>query len=365
MKEHQVVYDKVIDNLMKKYYIAVGVLFLTEILVFFALWNAGEIKYSVLDYIINRLMFPTLINVFVVYIGTKLVKAPKLKEQTKNFVAVFISFALAEVVIIYHTYFTSVILIMFLPIVISKLFGDRKILRDITNWCLVGSIVHIYICMTEYIDAPVTYHVVNYIVIVIIIKVISYFIAMIIDVENEKTKIINEQYEKLKESSYSLTHDETTGIYNECAFRNQLEKSVKLAKADFNKKIYLIMIKFGDLEEITDNFGIEMKNKILSNFANQLKDTFEDVEGIARCGKNNFGVIIEDSLTREEIVEKVRNLKKNVTKTNNMLDEESLLFVAGILEYKVPMEVEDFYDNAKRTIEEASEKHESQILVVR
>ena len=98
----------------------------------------------------------------------------------------------------------------------------------------------------------------------------------------------------------SLT-DELTGLYNRRRFFVLTEQCLKVAIRT-KKRSSLLYIDMDDLKWINDHYGHNEGDQALINLAGILKKTFRDSDIIARIGGDEFVVLLESTVEKDEIL---------------------------------------------------------------
>lgn len=119
---------------------------------------------------------------------------------------------------------------------------------------------------------------------------------------------ISERLEKNREIEYLNYHDQLTGLHNRRFFEMKFNELL-------NEKYYplgLIISDINALKLINDSLGHLMGDKLISTYANILKERFSDAETVARIGGDEFAILIPN-ITYETLFERIRKVGQELS----------------------------------------------------
>lgn len=127
--------------------------------------------------------------------------------------------------------------------------------------------------------------------------------TMIRSIRTSKIALL-EQHNQLKkqknELQYQATHDALTDIANRVLFTERLANAIKKSQTN-HTQLALLFIDLDHFKEINDSLGHEAGDKVLMIVTQRLCTIIKEEEKLARFGGDEFTVILEGFLQREEV----------------------------------------------------------------
>src|SRR3989338_4881637 len=101
--------------------------------------------------------------------------------------------------------------------------------------------------------------------------------------------------------------DALTGLYNEVFIRNRLEEEIKRAII-YRRPCAFILLNIDNFQQFHENFGLLQSEVKLKKIASLIRDSFTEVDRVARVGDNEFAVVLPERNKRQaqEIAEEIR-----------------------------------------------------------
>ncbi|MHB9093925.1 MAG: diguanylate cyclase [Eubacteriales bacterium] len=137
-------------------------------------------------------------------------------------------------------------------------------------------------------------------------------VMAVIRVLNER-KPVNKPARQIAKPTDSLSIvDSLTNLYNHKFFHERLEEEVRRSYL-LNSKVSLIMLDIDYFKNYNDILGYPTGDRLLSEFANLLRNLIRNKDVIARYGGEEFAVILVEADTKLalEVAERIRNSIEN------------------------------------------------------
>ena len=115
--------------------------------------------------------------------------------------------------------------------------------------------------------------------------------------DNEKLKLIREELDLLNKNiqlENTASCDDLTYLFNRKGFFLAAKQLIKSAKRD-RASVCICYFDIDNLKPINDNYGHQVGDEIIKSFATHLKDTFREVDVIARFGGDEFVVMCQET----------------------------------------------------------------------
>jgi diguanylate cyclase (GGDEF)-like protein len=92
----------------------------------------------------------------------------------------------------------------------------------------------------------------------------------------------------------NATLDAVTGLPNRVLFLKRLEHAVGLVKRHQDYKFAVLVITLGKIESLTNIHGRKIEEDLSIEIAHRLKPLLRNIDTIARTGRNEFAILLED-----------------------------------------------------------------------
>lgn len=144
------------------------------------------------------------------------------------------------------------------------------------------------------------------------------------------------QHDLLKQMSIT---DPLTGVYNRSLLQPSLEKSIDHSKRE-NSNMSVAMIDIDHFKQVNDNYGHNMGDIVLRNFAILLENHFRNTDLIFRIGGEEFLVILHhaDTPSSFDSAERFRQIVENHT----FIEGQKITVSIGLSTLKPDMQWSDW-----------------------
>jgi diguanylate cyclase (GGDEF)-like protein len=158
---------------------------------------------------------------------------------------------------------------------------------------------------------------------------------------------VNEAVRLRKELQQLSLTDDLTGLYNRRGFMMFAARAVHTARRQHHR-LFVLFADLDGLKKINDTMGHQVGDKYLEDTATILKDSFRDVDIIARMGGDEYAVL--GSVTDEFIPQTlVQRLEESIAAHNRASPEAfPLAMSTGLSTFDpaTPEPIEDVIDRA-------------------
>lgn len=186
------------------------------------------------------------------------------------------------------------------------------------------------------------------------------FISSIVIMQIDKIKLC-QQIENL-----SVT-DSLTGLHNHRHFQEKLAEEVERMQR-YHRHCSLIIFDIDDFNKYNENYSYAMGDKVLVQMANIISDNLRKVDIVARYAGEEFAVILPDTSLKHAamVAEKLRDKIESavfVERRDSALAMERLTVSAGVAEYNIKNNKEQFIKESELALEEAKAKGKNRVCV--
>lgn len=110
---------------------------------------------------------------------------------------------------------------------------------------------------------------------------------------------ISERLETQKRIQHLATHDVLTELPNRYLFNDRLQQALAKAKRE-ETHVVVMFLDLDGFKEANDKFGHPTGDRILKMVGSRMKSSLREVDTISRLGGDEFGIILENTDSREK-----------------------------------------------------------------
>ena len=138
--------------------------------------------------------------------------------------------------------------------------------------------------------------------------------------------------------------DPLTGLANRALFLNRLDQAMERSRRRLNYQYAVLFLDLDSFKPINSSLGYSSGDQVLRTVAERIQSIARGLDTVARCGPDEFGLILEELRNPGEALRVARRIGQELSKTLEM-DEHQLHFTAsmgvvlGPAEYAQPEEL--------------------------
>lgn len=334
--------------------------FLLEVIFLIFYIITERISIPVNEYVFEYIIRPSTLNFVAYFIGKFLYRLESSTDEDKLALPLLLMIIISSNLIIAHYVFPPLYTILIAPIFISTIYACKRIEIRTFLFSLMGLIVSFIFIEKSVTIKPEDFYI-NIAISSILILLAHIVSQTIIENEEVKEKLLEDNYEKNNFLKEELLHDGLTKLYNHTALFNILESYMK---SDLNKNsLYIAIIDIDFFKKVNDTFGHETGNIVLCEISKILRKLQNDKIFTARYGGEEFTIVFYD-MNKEEVYEIVENLRKEI---ENLYFKETngqkITISGGISAYKNGISASMFFDLADKALYEAKNTGRNKIII--
>lgn len=353
------------EGLIRFFFVMSGVILFIETVYGLVLWLGNEIAVPIVTYIFLRILLPSILNFGVTFFTYMFNNNDGGNEEVKDLFVLLNSFVLAMIVVAFHSYFTTAIAVMLLPLNAAMLLGNKRLYRFVGLLVALGSLLHFYLQSADYMNAPDYYYILNYIVLLIEIFGI-YFVGQAymnalrnIFLENEQQK------QNIIKENWNVIHDGDSNLFNFVAFNAKLKSILRKIKEGTNKNIIMAYLTIDDYKTFGINYGPEIAQSITQAFEKVLEEENKDRTYISKIDDTTYAILFND-LSINDVINILNTIKEKVYRNDNkLISEGNITFATGVVEYDTTKHDQDNIENCQKALKQAQINGKNQTVVVR
>ena len=292
------------------------IVFLTEIIMFFVLYNANCISISVPLYLLKYLFIPSALNGFCVLTSFLVIHSDdRCSDTIKKHVISIALVVICFVVFSIHSIFSSLYLIFSIPIVLTTVYGSYS-LTSVTAACSIflKTISELFVTWdpekASVLESDM--QAANFIISLVILAVIYIICIVIIRFEKEKNAAsVKKELERYR-LKQELRRDSLTSLFNRSVLQDALQKM----ETDSEDNTYVfVMIDLDNFKQINDMLGHIEGDKCLKAFGRILRDSCPEFAPV-RFGGDEFCILFKN-----QPLESILRICKKIQEQINLLTE--------------------------------------------
>ena len=160
-------------------------------------------------------------------------------------------------------------------------------------------------------------------------------------------------YNYMKYREYMGEIDALTEIMGRKRFLNHCTKCQKNMKDQSGKKGWFLFLDVDWFKDINDTLGHSVGDYTLKRFAAILRDSFEEYGAVGRVGGDEFAVLIEKEMTKEQLEQK---LEKFLADISSILTEKKVSCSIGAYHFEFPKEIKTLLTETDSVLYEAKRR---------
>ena len=344
--------DKILPayrSLLLRVYVVIAIAVLAmELLIYFSPSILDSYQ-SFWEYFPDFVLIPTLINAALIFAVYKVHKNTKISERNKNAAMIVGLECIAFNISVVHCFWTVLPCCLCIPILLSPLFGDKRLVRQTTE---LGILFLILSIVQAYYYKPYDEWTIHNGAITLIIMIISALIGkLFIRFETELIEAAKEQTKYREKLEQMLQTDQMTGLYNQKAFFEKLDQAVSSVRKS-HMALVLAVIDIDNFKSVNDTYGHDCGKEVIIKLAELMLDGLDVYDTAYRCGGEEFAIIFfgksMSSATKacDRLLSRFRSTKFSFT-------ERQMSFSCGLSLYSEELSPEAFFSNADQAMYQA------------
>lgn len=225
-----------------------------EVGVFFLLRRLGAMEASPREFLMKYVMAPLLYNGSLVLIATFFMRR-HFSEHQKIYGVSLLTTAMAFGVYTFHSTFPSLYVIFMIPMVLTVIYGDRRLTTIVSVLCLVGKAASDLFLFWDPSRTSVLSSTTSFTTFCVSLLLIILFYVicwLLLNTEQAKNNVsLNLEQERLRYQKRSMT-DALTQVGNRLALRSAFQA---MEEQQHEAVFYLAMMDLDDFKQLNDTFG--------------------------------------------------------------------------------------------------------------
>lgn len=321
-----------------------AITFLTEIVVFHIFSHTGEDRFSPQEYIPMRILLPAAINVLALVAYTRMFSSRKATMAAKNWMACLTLLVICCVAAVFHNYFTMLLVLPSVPVFLSALFAERKLINCIALGALAGVALALVFWVRDYSgDRSIGSICVNVALCVAFLASSYQFALLIMKVQTDQIDFVYNAYTQEQSLIQELRIEPLTKLYNRTALEECINLYIqKYLEGEFVP--HLVLMDVDHFKHINDRYGHNEGDIVLTTLAGIIREKMGGSRRAFRFGGDEIVLLFgcENLEQIRAIVEEIRDEFKG-TEWSFKPDKPITLSI-GISEYYKGLSNKDWFE---------------------
>ncbi|MGD1807529.1 putative bifunctional diguanylate cyclase/phosphodiesterase [Dapis sp. BLCC M126] len=146
--------------------------------------------------------------------------------------------------------------------------------------------------------------------------------------QQELNHLIHQRQNIEEELLYNASHDSLTNLQNRAWFIEQLSHVLEIAKRDATYFFSILLIDINRFQVLNASLGYPTGDQILIQFANLLKTIIRTEDSVARCGGDEFAILVENSKSCEEGIRLAQRIQETLQSPFHFDQQEVIISVS-------------------------------------
>lgn len=312
---------------------------------------------DILQYTLMYIATPTFINLIIWTVGRYIInnKNGKLLSETYDAIPLYILELIIITLIIVHNAFPVLYVLMACPILISVVYGNQKINKQLFVICQTEIIAIIASALIDKKNLPDNYAACMSISYVVVIFAYIYAKHIIL-------------YEKEKENKLIISENENAVLSKEVSMDGltKLDNYKSLLKTTqkwlLNKEnVIFCIIDIDNFKSVNDTYGHEFGNEVLIALSDELKKINEKNIFVSRYGGEEFGILFAN-MEYDEAYEIIDTVREKFGSHSYLQTDQVFTFSGGITEGCKQDTAHQLFDAADKNLYKAKKTGKNKIM---
>ncbi len=129
----------------------------------------------------------------------------------------------------------------------------------------------------------------------------------------QELKYLTHQRQNIEEELlYNASHDSLTNLQNRAWFLERLSHVLEIAKRDATYFFSILLIDINRFQVLNTSLGYPTGDQILRKFANLLQTIIRTEDSVARCGGDEFAILVENSKSCEQGIRLAQRIQETL-----------------------------------------------------
>lgn len=262
-----------------------------EVAMFFILPRMGLIEATQARYLLKYLEAPAICNFLLVLAGRLVMRSGRLVEKQKAYAVSMLIAAMAFVIYTVHSLFAAMFAVMIIPMCLTVIYGDRRLIDLVAAVCVGGKIVADLFLPWDPDNALAqesTEALANFGISVLMMLLTYAVCRVLIVMEQEKNEVSIKLEQERQRFQKEAVMDQLTRVWNRRALRQMFDKMESSREYQCS---FLAIMDLDDFKKLNDTYGHPRGDAYLKALGSVLRAVSTERVIPFRFGGDEFCVV--------------------------------------------------------------------------
>lgn len=350
-------------RLSKICFLSALIVFFSEVIIYMYYIYTNKLEEtSILRYLLLNIVIPNVIIFPCLLIMVYIERRSTSSEKVKDYAVVFCVYVICSVVVIFHTYFNFLLLVVGIPIYLSAVFADKKLFKTVFAASIPILLLGILVMFIEKDGYSTAYRTATGVGCVLYMGV-SYMIAIaILSIQEDSINYIYNSYLRQTKLIEELKIEPLTHLYNRTALDESIKVCVEKYK-DGDIAPILVLLDLDHFKSVNDTYGHSYGDMVLIEFSNIIKKKLNTNRNSFRYGGEEF-LIIFNECDEDSCYKTVQGILDDFSSINfSFAPDRKFTVSAGIVKYVKGWAVSEWFNQVDEAMYTSKKNGRNRITI--
>lgn len=306
--------------------------------------------------VLVRILIPVILDLAALLIGRHIIKSKKYSSYICNRCVIWQFFLILSVVSVFQAYYSVVLILPSLTMLISSSIADKKLLRGLLISSLAVFFSSSFIYLFAYKDISLSYKITTFAIDIAFILLAYKISKELLRSSVSQINFITHNYKKQVALSEELKLDTLTQLLNRRALADTVSKLIKINQTT-DEQMGITFLDLDNFKGVNDTFGHATGDAVLMSLASAIIEVMGTNRNAFRFGGDEFVITFRNKNLAEiiSVIEQIMQ-KFNENSFDYLPEGTRCTISAGISLYKSGWNSKEWFKSADDAAYKAKQK---------